>query len=175
MVPVVGLAAVSSPFLASKLVKNPQQQQQQQLLQPCGRAGVRAAHEGFHLMAGVWLRPFRSLKVKTEENVKLEPRVLPDPPCVVCKGHGRVKCHRCAGRGRLNFQEQAMLPKGEWPHWCWDCRGCGMSFCALCLGTGEKRGVIGFHFPDVNAAANDDDHDHDGDQSSNGISDGTQN
>lgn len=164
MVQGLGLAAVSSSFLAFKVVElQPWRAGQQQ--QSCGLGfGVRAAHEGFNLMGGVWLRPFRTMKVKTEENVKLEARVIPDPPCVICKGQGRVKCHRCAGRGRLNFKEQAMLPKGEWPQWCWDCRGCGMSYCTRCLGTGEKRGVIGFHFPDL-----------DDDQPSNGISDGTQN
>lgn len=164
MVQSLGLSAVSSPFVASKVVEYPRSTGQQQPWRQRGHAcKVRAAHEGFNLMGGVWLRPFRSMKVKSEENVKLEPRVIPDPPCVVCKGQGRVKCHRCAGRGRLNFKEQAMLPKGEWPQWCWDCRGCGMSYCTRCLGTGEKRGVIGFHFPDED------------DQSLNGISDGTQN
>lgn len=160
MVQVRDFASASSPFLTSKIVTG----------LGFHRAGscrkhfsmeVRAAHEGFSLMGGVWLRPFRTMKVKTEENVKLEPRVVPDPPCVVCKGGGRVKCNRCSGRGRLNFKEQAMLPKGEWPQWCWDCRGCGMSYCTRCLGTGEKRGIIGFHFPD--------------NESPNGISDGTQN
>lgn len=110
---------------------------------------VRAdALEGLNLMGGVWLRPSRSMKVKTESNVKREPSQLPDPPCVICKGKGKVRCNRCCGRGRLNFKEMAMLPKGEWPQWCWDCRGCGLSYCTRCLGTGEKRGIIGFHFPD---------------------------
>lgn len=162
MVQVQGLACVASPFFTSKsigVVNVPSTGPP-----PCRQQHpVRAAHEGFNLMGGVWLRPFRTMKVKSEENVKLEARVIPDPPCVVCKGHGRVKCGRCAGRGRLNFKEQPMLPKGEWPQWCWDCRGCGMSYCTRCLGTGEKRGKIGFHFPD------------DDDESPNANPDGTQN
>ena len=140
---VQGLSSASSPFLISKIIDRAGSCRSKHL-----RMRVRAAHEGFNLMGSVWLRPFRTMKVKTEENVSLEPRVIPYPPCVVCRGHGRVKCNRCSGRGRLNFKDQAMLPKGKWPQWCWDCRGCGMSYCTRCLGTGEKTCVIGFHFSD---------------------------
>ncbi|XP_024401559.1 uncharacterized protein [Physcomitrium patens] len=161
MTQVYDFASNSSPFLTSTKLS----QGVHKSGSCCGysRPGrAVAAHEGFNLMGGAWLRPSRTMKVKSEENVRLEPRVIPDPPCIVCKGSGKVKCNRCTGRGRLNFQKLAMLPKGEWPQWCWDCRGCGMSYCRRCLGTGEKRGVIGFHFPDD-------------DESSKGISDGTQN
>ncbi|MCO5561765.1 hypothetical protein L7F22_015389 [Adiantum nelumboides] len=46
---------------------------------------------------------------------------------------------------RTNFIELAMLPKGEWPNWCGDCKGSGLDFCDRCLGSGEKKGVMGFH------------------------------
>ncbi|XP_073270368.1 uncharacterized protein [Primulina huaijiensis] len=31
-------------------------------------------------------------------NVRIEKRKFPDPPCVVCRGSGRVDCHECHGR-----------------------------------------------------------------------------
>uniref|UniRef100_A0A2P2JMF7 Uncharacterized protein LOC105643279 n=1 Tax=Rhizophora mucronata TaxID=61149 RepID=A0A2P2JMF7_RHIMU len=55
--------------------------------------------------------------VKTESNVWKETRKKPDPPCVVCKGSGRVACHHCSGTGRTNYTHLAMLPKGKWPKW----------------------------------------------------------
>ncbi|CAK9174345.1 unnamed protein product [Ilex paraguariensis] len=39
-----------------------------------------------------------------------------------------------------------MLPKGEWPKWCRTCGGSGLSNCSRCLGTGEYRYIMGFHF-----------------------------
>ncbi|TYI30284.1 hypothetical protein ES332_A05G375600v1 [Gossypium tomentosum] len=39
-----------------------------------------------------------------------------------------------------------MLPKGEWPKWCRSCGGSGLSYCSRCLGTGEYRYIMGFHF-----------------------------
>nr|XP_010322169.1 uncharacterized protein LOC101247227 isoform X2 [Solanum lycopersicum] len=53
--------------------------------------------------------------VRTESNVRKERRKQPDPPCVVCKGNGRVECYHCHGRGRTNFLDLEMLPRGEWP------------------------------------------------------------
>ncbi|KAK9273721.1 hypothetical protein L1049_018531 [Liquidambar formosana] len=79
-------------------------------------------------------------------NVRKAERKKPDPPCVVCKGSGRVDCHHCHGRGRTNYVHLVMLPKGEWPKWCKTCGGSGLSYCSRCLGTGEYRYLMGFHF-----------------------------
>lgn len=84
--------------------------------------------------------------VRTESNVRKKRGKIPDPPCVVCEGSGRVDCHWCLGRGRTNQVHLEMLPKGEWPKWCKTCRGSGLTYCSRCLGTGEYRGVMGFHF-----------------------------
>ncbi|KAJ9177514.1 hypothetical protein P3X46_012727 [Hevea brasiliensis] len=84
--------------------------------------------------------------VRTESNVRKEIRKKPDPPCVVCKGTGRVDCHHCSGKGRTNCVNLAMLPKGEWPKWCGTCGGSGLGYCSRCLGTGEYRYIMGFHF-----------------------------
>ncbi|XP_010275308.1 PREDICTED: uncharacterized protein LOC104610406 isoform X1 [Nelumbo nucifera] len=37
--------------------------------------------------------------VRTESNVRKEEKNKPYPPCVVCRGSGRVKCCHCQGRG----------------------------------------------------------------------------
>ncbi|KAK6786490.1 hypothetical protein RDI58_015015 [Solanum bulbocastanum] len=84
--------------------------------------------------------------VRTESNVRKERRKQPDPPCVVCKGNGRVECYHCHGRGRTNFVDLEMLPRGEWPKWCKSCGGSGLGYCSRCLGTGEYRYIMGFHF-----------------------------
>ncbi|KAH9572810.1 hypothetical protein CY35_02G171300 [Sphagnum magellanicum] len=147
-VPIVGLSASSSLFLGSEKVAIMESQVPSWCRIVFFPGRILADLEGLNLMAGAWLRHQRRWIVKTESNVKREPRSLPEPPCTICKGQGKVRCNRCSGRGRLNFKEQIMLPKGEWPQWCWDCRGCGLSYCTRCLGTGEKRGAIGFHFPD---------------------------
>ncbi|XP_054817978.1 uncharacterized protein LOC129317659 isoform X1 [Prosopis cineraria] len=84
--------------------------------------------------------------VKTESNVRKRRRKKPDPPCVVCKGSGRVDCHQCHGKGRTNKVDSEMLPKGEWPKWCRTCGGSGLGYCSRCLGTGEYRYIMGFHF-----------------------------
>ncbi|GAQ83554.1 chaperone DnaJ-domain superfamily protein [Klebsormidium nitens] len=86
--------------------------------------------------------------VKTESNVQRMRRKRPQPECSICEGSGKVECDRCCGRGRLNHTNLAMLPKGEWPQWCWSCRGSGLAFCNRCLGTGERRGLIGFRMPE---------------------------
>ncbi|RWV87983.1 hypothetical protein BHE74_00037362 [Ensete ventricosum] len=48
--------------------------------------------------------------------------------------------------GRTNCLDLIMLPKGEWPKWCKVCGGSGLGHCNRCLGTGEYRDVMGFHF-----------------------------
>ncbi|XXG66586.1 hypothetical protein AAC387_Pa06g0129 [Persea americana] len=88
--------------------------------------------------------------VRTESNVWRDVRKKPHPPCVVCKGSGRVDCHHCQGKGRTNCANLTMLPKGEWPKWCRTCGGSGLGYCNRCLGTGEYRDVMGFHFMKVN-------------------------
>ncbi|CAI9103406.1 OLC1v1001875C1 [Oldenlandia corymbosa var. corymbosa] len=84
--------------------------------------------------------------VRTESNVHKERIFKPDPPCVVCKGSGRVDCHSCRGTGRTNHTHLAILPKGEWPKWCKSCGGSGLGYCSRCLGTGEYRYIMGFQF-----------------------------
>ncbi|KAF3636794.1 putative 50S ribosomal protein L3, chloroplastic-like [Capsicum annuum] len=84
--------------------------------------------------------------VRTESNVRKVRRKQPDPPCVVCKGTGRAKCYHCHGRGRTNFVDLEVLPRGEWPKWCKTCGGSGLGYCSRCLGTGEYRYIMGFHF-----------------------------
>ncbi|EYU42304.1 hypothetical protein ABFS82_14G155300 [Erythranthe guttata] len=88
----------------------------------------------------------RSWLVRTESNVRRESIAKPDPPCVVCRGSGRVDCHNCNGRGRTNHVELAVLPKGEWPKWCKSCGGSGLGYCDRCIGTGEYRYIMGFKF-----------------------------
>ncbi|KAJ4958586.1 hypothetical protein NE237_025697 [Protea cynaroides] len=121
-----------------------------------GRAGLIMAakfetisFDGFHrnpnhLQSHSALKP--SCVVRTESNVWKERRKKPDPPCIVCEGRGRVKCHHCKGRGRTNSVHLAMLPKGEWPKWCNTCGGSGLGYCSRCMGTGEFRDFMGFHF-----------------------------
>ncbi|XP_039141856.1 uncharacterized protein LOC120279069 [Dioscorea cayenensis subsp. rotundata] len=53
--------------------------------------------------------------VRTESNVRKEKLKIPDPPCVVCNGSGRINCHYCYGRGRTNCVHLPMLPKGAGP------------------------------------------------------------
>ncbi|PON63621.1 Heat shock protein DnaJ, cysteine-rich domain containing protein [Parasponia andersonii] len=79
-------------------------------------------------------------------NVQKEEKNKPDPPCVVCMGSGRTDCHTCHGKGRTNCTHLEMLPKGEWPKWCKTCGGSGLGYCPRCLGTGEYRYIMGFHF-----------------------------
>ncbi|KAK9076502.1 hypothetical protein SSX86_004836 [Deinandra increscens subsp. villosa] len=90
--------------------------------------------------------PKPSWIVKTESNVRLEKRRKPDPSCVVCIGSGRVDCFACSGKGRTNGVDLAMLPNGDWPKWCKTCGGSGLAYCSRCLGTGEYRYLMGFHF-----------------------------
>uniref|UniRef100_A0A803M4H6 Uncharacterized protein n=1 Tax=Chenopodium quinoa TaxID=63459 RepID=A0A803M4H6_CHEQI len=90
--------------------------------------------------------PKPSLIVRTQSNVRIEKKRKPEPACVVCGGSGRVDCNQCHGRGRTNYTDLIMLPKGEWPNWCRTCGGSGLGYCSRCLGTGEYRDVMGFHF-----------------------------
>ncbi|KAJ6319295.1 hypothetical protein OIU78_014837 [Salix suchowensis] len=99
----------------------------------------KKAHTTFTLTKPSWV-------VRTESNIRREIRKRPDPPCEVCHGTGRVDCPPCSGQGRINSVRLAMLPKGEWPKWCRTCGGSGLSYCSRCLGTGEYRYIMGFHF-----------------------------
>ncbi|XP_047342154.1 protein BUNDLE SHEATH DEFECTIVE 2, chloroplastic [Impatiens glandulifera] len=90
--------------------------------------------------------PKPSWIVRTESNVRMEQRKKPDPSCVICLGSGRIDCYHCRGRGRTNCVQQEMLPMGEWPKWCRECRGSGLGYCSRCLGTGEYRYIMGFQF-----------------------------
>ncbi|XP_031402177.1 uncharacterized protein LOC116211806 isoform X2 [Punica granatum] len=92
--------------------------------------------------------------VRTESNVRKEARMRLDPPCVVCKGSGRIDCHPCNGRGRTNYIHLAMLPKGAWPKWCRRCGGSGLDYCSRCLGTGEYRYIMGFRFMERDTNSN---------------------
>ncbi|KAH6755081.1 hypothetical protein C2S53_018351 [Perilla frutescens var. hirtella] len=97
-------------------------------------------------------RPLLSVsKPNWVSNVRKERATAPDPPCVVCRGSGRVDCYNCNGKGRTNHVELTMLPKGEWPKWCRSCGGSGLAYCARCLGTGEYRYIMGFHFMNKDA------------------------
>ncbi|KAH7284450.1 hypothetical protein KP509_34G054700 [Ceratopteris richardii] len=69
------------------------------------------------LMLGPWKDLKRPWLVQSESNVRRIGRKLPDPPCTMCKGTGQITCKQCRGRGRTNFIELVMLPKGEWPNW----------------------------------------------------------
>ncbi|XP_057531491.1 uncharacterized protein LOC130809728 isoform X2 [Amaranthus tricolor] len=88
----------------------------------------------------------QDLQLHIESNVRIEKRRKPEPSCVVCEGSGRVDCYHCHGKGRINYTELSMLPKGEWPKWCKICGGSGLGHCTRCLGTGEYRDIMGFHF-----------------------------
>ncbi|CAO2835202.1 unnamed protein product [Amaranthus hypochondriacus] len=90
--------------------------------------------------------PKPSFLVRTQSNVQIEKRRKPEPSCVVCEGSGRVDCYQCHGKGRTNYTDLSMLPKGEWPKWCKICGGSGLGHCTRCLGTGEYRDIMGFHF-----------------------------
>lgn len=65
---------------------------------------------------------------------------------MVCNGSGRIDCGDCYGRGRTNYTNLVILPKGEWPKWCKTCGGSGLGYCHRCLGTGVYRDNIGFRF-----------------------------
>ncbi|XP_038709353.1 uncharacterized protein LOC120004158 [Tripterygium wilfordii] len=92
--------------------------------------------------------------VRTESNVRKMVRKKPDPPCVVCNGSGTVDCLSCRGKGRTNCVHLPMLPNGEWPKWCRDCRGSGLGLCTRCLGTGEYRHIMGFSFMKMDSDQN---------------------
>ncbi|KAI3449009.1 hypothetical protein Pfo_005674 [Paulownia fortunei] len=90
--------------------------------------------------------PLLSVSKPSWSNVRKESITKPDPPCVVCRGSGRVDCRNCNGRGRTNHIQLTMLPRGEWPKWCRSCGGSGLGYCDRCLGTGEYRYIMGFQF-----------------------------
>ena len=70
-------------------------------------------------------------------------------PCEECGGSGKAVCGRCNGRQRVNLPGEAMLPSGQWPHWCPRCRGSGSDWCVRCNGTGEHREAMGFMVPSI--------------------------
>jgi hypothetical protein len=84
------------------------------------------------------------IPVQTKKGFTHFHRPIPDNPCSQCSGTGRVVCGECMGKGRLNFKDSPMLPKGVVPQWCPSCRACGRWFCPACMGTGKKRDPIGF-------------------------------
>jgi hypothetical protein len=86
------------------------------------------------------------LIVKPKPFVRL-PEVSADP-CPECEGCGKSMCEQCLGRGRTNFPDQAMLPKGVPPSWCEYCRGSGRVNCHRCAGSGKHRAKIGFDLND---------------------------
>eukprot|EP00898_Chlorokybus_atmophyticus_P000402 jgi/Chlat1/1362/Chrsp119S01765 len=86
--------------------------------------------------------------VRTQSRVRKFQK-LAEPCCEGCAGTGSTACKNCFGRGRVNHMDKAMLPAGEWPHWCWVCKGAGFTFCMVCMGSGELRGPMGFRLPRV--------------------------
>jgi hypothetical protein len=84
------------------------------------------------------------IAVQTSKGLTHFNRPLPDNPCSQCHGTGKVVCGECMGKGRLNFKDSPMLPKGVAPQWCPSCRASGKWHCRDCMGTGKKRDPIGF-------------------------------
>mmetsp|Transcript_37512 Transcript_37512/g.105930 ORF Transcript_37512/g.105930 Transcript_37512/m.105930 type:complete len:123 (+) Transcript_37512:100-468(+) len=87
----------------------------------------------------IWVQTKRGIPNKSP-NTQSET----DCPCEVCSGVGRTNCWNCFGRGRVNYTDAAMLPKGVDPVWCSTCRGGGLVYCSRCMGSGVKREPIGF-------------------------------
>ncbi|GAB4814424.1 hypothetical protein N2152v2_001470 [Parachlorella kessleri] len=81
----------------------------------------------------------RPLVVLTQRGSTHIRQDIPDRPCPACQGTGKV-----LGKGRVNFRDEAMLPRGAWPEWCPCCRASGRWYCERCMGTGVRREPIGF-------------------------------
>ncbi|OAE34836.1 hypothetical protein AXG93_2528s2040 [Marchantia polymorpha subsp. ruderalis] len=64
---------------------------------PVNAASQNPFDKPYGLMGGTWMRPSRSWVVKTESNVRREKKKLPDPPCVICKGTGKVRTNKLHG------------------------------------------------------------------------------
>ncbi|KAK6227676.1 hypothetical protein SCA6_000016 [Theobroma cacao] len=94
-------------------------------------------------------------------NVRRERVKKPNPPCVVCQGSGRVDCQYCYGRGLSSLlydiwerlvkdkscsSRDASQRRMAKMVRCRTCGGSGLSYCSRCLGTGEYRYIMGFHF-----------------------------
>ncbi|KAL8143989.1 hypothetical protein V2J09_017021 [Rumex salicifolius] len=88
--------------------------------------------------------PKPSLVVHTESNVRKWVRKKPNPPCVVCDGSGKVCCRHCHGKVETVSGQYPKLKQCQFR--CKTCGGSGLCYCDRCLGTGEYRDVIGFHF-----------------------------
>lgn len=86
----------------------------------------------------------KPLIVKPKPFVRVPPESIPADPCPECDGYGKCMCDSCLGRGRTNFPDQAMLPRGVSPDWCEYCRGSGRVNCGRCQGMGNFRAKIGF-------------------------------
>jgi hypothetical protein len=86
----------------------------------------------------------RVLIVRPKPFVRVPAAFVPADPCPDCDGRGKCMCERCLGRGRTNFPDQAMLPRGVQPVWCEYCRGSGRVNCQRCDGLGNFRAKIGF-------------------------------
>ncbi|KAH9622368.1 hypothetical protein KSS87_007213 [Heliosperma pusillum] len=82
-------------------------------------------------------------------NVRKMRRRKPDPACVDCNGSGRVDCHHCHGKAHQSPLILA-IDLFELEHLirlrCKTCGGSGLAYCDRCLGTGEYRDIMGFHF-----------------------------
>lgn len=88
------------------------------------------------------------IPVKTQRGHVFFKVQIPDDPCPQCGGTTKSTCGECSGKGRINYKDRAMLPKGVWPAWCLACRGTGKWYCHGCMGTGKRRGTIGFRWSD---------------------------
>ncbi|WZN66046.1 hypothetical protein HKI87_14g76090 [Chloropicon roscoffensis] len=69
--------------------------------------------------------------------------------CVNCSGTGKCDCTYCGGIGRANYTDTNVLPAGQYPVWCKECGGSGLSYCVRCQGTGNNifQQGIGFRLP----------------------------
>lgn len=107
-VPIVGLGPSSSFFLGLVKVVSVEPQVPSLCRTVVFPRRIIADLEGLNLMVGAGLRHQWKWIVKTESNVRKEPRLLPEPSCTVCKGPGKVRCSRCSGQSQLNFKEKIM-------------------------------------------------------------------
>lgn len=88
-----------------------------------------------------------SVWVNTSKGVSNTKAIIPGEACKICQGSRKVTCCNCGGVGRTNCRDQAVLPSGVSPRWCYVCRGSGRSVCPRCLGTGVKPKAVGFRLP----------------------------
>jgi hypothetical protein len=108
LVPIVGLSPSSSFFLGLAKVASVEPQVPSLCRTVVFPTRIIVDVGGLNLMVGAGLRHQWRWIVKTESNVRKEPRLLPEPSCTICKGPGKVRCSRCSGQSRLNFKEKIM-------------------------------------------------------------------